>query len=735
MHRYTTRALSLVEAGERILNESEPMIKVAMSLETQEQWQSKQLPLSHQEKWPGNPPKYPARSARPLLFDPKDMPSDKSYPIPVSILHALAHIELGAIDNYWDTVCRFEPRPKEDKYDLPIEFYDDFVNVACDEARHLKLVEDRLQELNSFYGQLPAHRALLEHAANTRNALAARLAVIPLVQEARGLDAGPRLVHKLKSIGDPLSAEIVGQIVFEERGHVAKGIEWFTFLCGQIDRNPIAYFHQLVREYFPEGLPGPFNLEARLASHMPPTWFQPLEMERKKMKDELTKPKKVVQNRPSNGKTLVVAGCVWPERTSSAAGVRTTEMIEMAQEEGWNIICISPCRLNNHTELLTASGVTCIQLDPNTSQVEEFLKENRVDVILFDRFISEEMYAWKFFHHAPNATRILDLQDVHFLRKAREHLVLKEKVDFTATLNADINVDAVMPNALRELASIYRSDITLYVSEFEKDLLQGRFGISQHQLKALDYILPTNFHSTITLDNQDQQSFEDRKHIAVVGSFKHPPNVDGLKWLTTHVWPQARKALNEDVELHIYGSYATAKDYKLFDAPKSNVHLVGFCDDVHQTLAKYRLSLAPLRFGAGIKGKILDSWIANTPVVSTSVGSEGLHYKPEKWGGLVADSPLNFASQTSQLYNDKELWTTMQSNAFNLCKHYSRDVQKAKWIDVLSTKVHDNWIGKVLWSSQFRATEYMSRFIQAKNTLGKDKSRHILSSQEHKQVE
>ncbi|KDO25856.1 hypothetical protein SPRG_08799 [Saprolegnia parasitica CBS 223.65] len=679
---------SLVDGGDRILREGDPMTKVRWSLATQQLWQQASLPLCHEETWCGNPPDYPARGPLPRLYDPKDMPSDKSTPIPIGILHGLAHIELGAIDNYWDTVVRFAPRPADDVYHLPRAFYDDFANVACDEARHFALVENRLRELDSFYGQLPAHRALLEHAANTRSTLAARLAVIPLVQEARGLDAGPRLVHKLKSLGDPVSADVVAQIVLEERGHVARGIEWFTYLCGQIQKDPVPYFHELVREFSPT----------------------PLEMasKPKKATAPVTPPRQV--NRPTNGKTLVVSGCVWPERTSSAAGVRTTDMIEMARDEGYDVICISPCRPNEHTVRWEADGVACVQLDPNTGDVETFLKTTRVDAVVFDRFIAEEMYGWHFATHVPSAKRILDLQDVHFLRKAREHLVLKAKVDFEATLGLDIDVEPVLPSVLRELASIYRSDTTLYVSEFEKTLLVERFGVPSASLEALDYMLPLSVLSM-------PSPFEEREHVAVIGSFKHPPNVDGLKWLTSHIWPRARERLGEDVELHIYGSYASARDMKHFEQPRENVRMMGFCKDVHATLGQYRVSLAPLRFGAGIKGKVIDSWIAGTPVVSTSVGAEGLHFDgTSAWGGRVANASDAFSVAMQQLYEDPDAWKASQAAGHGICQtHYNRHKQQHAFARVLQAPPRENWLGRVLSSSQFRATEYMSRFIRAKN--------------------
>ncbi|RLO13176.1 hypothetical protein DYB28_001452 [Aphanomyces astaci] len=669
----------------------------------------------HTSTWSPNPPDFPSRPPRPLLYDPKDMPSEKGFPIPVAILHALAHIELGAMDNYWDTIVRFGPSQSDGLCELPRAFYDDFLNVACDEARHFELVTGRLHELGSFYGQLPAHRALLAHAHNTQNCLAARLAVIPLVQEARGLDAGPRLVHKLKSLGDRESADIVAQIVFEERGHVSCGIKWFKHLCASTKRDPVGYFHELVKGTFPEGLPGPFDLEARLAANMDPTWYQPLEMPKKPtiILDKPVNP--VTPFRKKNGKAILIAGSVWPERPSSAAGVRTCDMIDILLDEGWDVVCISPSRLNAHTRALAATGVHCEQVDPNKEEaLEAFMcsRETPVHVALFDRYIAEEMYGWQVTKLAPHALRVLDLQDVHFLRKAREFHVCTDKKDYRTTLQPSIDVEPVASVVLRELASVYRSHLTLYVSEFEKTMLTTRFDVPPRRLRKLDYIVPDDKL------NQFPPNFKDRRHVAVIGSFKHAPNVDGLHWLKDTLWPTMRQSLPPHTELHMYGSYASAKAIKSLHNPHMNVHVMGFCDDVHETLASYRVSLAPLRFGAGIKGKIIDSWAAGTPVVSTSVGAEGMHYHPNQpWGGAVADSPAEFADRVAALYGNADEWTAAYEGGKVLCRtHYDLDSQRRTLLDVVGSPTDvDNWVGRVLESSQFRATEYMSRFIQEKN--------------------
>jgi len=159
---------------------------------------------------------------------------------------------------------------------VPRQLLVDLVDIARDEAKHFMWLDQRLRELGSSYGALPAHKALWEQGSSTRNSLRARLAIIPLVQEAKALDAGPRLTEKLRSIPDAVSADVVQQICSEEVGHVYKGLQWFVFLCKQEGVDPVATFHQEVRTHCRSPLQAPFNEVARAMAQMWPEWFNPV---------------------------------------------------------------------------------------------------------------------------------------------------------------------------------------------------------------------------------------------------------------------------------------------------------------------------------------------------------------------------------------------------------------------------------------------------------------------------
>jgi uncharacterized ferritin-like protein (DUF455 family) len=719
---------SLLCYGGSVLRSPNPSEKVALTLECKQKWDDSEgkMPLYVGEKWLSNPPLQPKRGSKPLLYESKDMPSmkDMDTTIPIAMLHALAHIELGAIDNYWDTIIRFDPV----KHQLPYEFYDDFLTVASDEARHFQWVDDRLRELGSFYGYLPAHKALLEHASNTASDLAARIAVVPLVQEARGLDSGDRLVHKLKSVGDKKSADIVAQIVWEERSHVAFGVKWFKHLCQTQNKEIVPYFHELVLKYFPEGLPGPFDMEARLSTGMEPSWYQPLESKHRHLTSKDLQATTTTSNPTKKAhvkammsdykdkKVAILVGIVWPERTSSAAGVRSSDLIEILQENGWQILCVSPSRLNEHTQRLESEfNVHCFQADANTDLFQKILLQVEPNMVLFDRFIAEEMYGWQAQKYAPQALRVLDLQDVHFLRKTREYAVKKMYFEnIPQILDPFLEIpNKIEQHVIRELTSIHRSDLTLYVSEYEKELLINRFQVAPNVLYGCNFFYPSHPLSS--------KPFEDRQHIAFIGSFKHEPNVDAVQWFKKSILPFF-PSNKEPIEFHIYGSYASQKNFKMEDTSKK-LFIKGFTPNVHETLQNYRLSIAPLRFGAGIKGKIADSWYNGTPCVSTSVGSEGMVYD-NKWGGRIADDPQAFVQAMKELYFDKNSWYQAQKDGFQLVSEkYDRETNANHLMQTLNKALNNlsktreaNWMGRILWSEKYRSSEYMSKYIQAKNT-------------------
>ena len=220
----------------------------------------------------GEPPCHPARPARPELLSPRDVPKRKpgSPAGRIALLHAVAHIELNAVDLHWDIIARFAHVP------MPPGFYDDWVKAADEESKHFNLVSDCLEALGSHYGALPAHAGMWRAAEDTAEDLMGRLAIVPMVLEARGLDVTPGMIEIFRSAGEDGAVAALEVIYAEEVGHVAYGSKWFHFLCGRENADPKDVFHEMVRKYFHGGLKPPFNDEKRAEAGIPPDFYWPL---------------------------------------------------------------------------------------------------------------------------------------------------------------------------------------------------------------------------------------------------------------------------------------------------------------------------------------------------------------------------------------------------------------------------------------------------------------------------
>ena len=259
---------SLTSGAVAILATADPAAKAWGSRRLAEIWDASGLDVGASV-----PPPRPARPERPQLRPPKEMPKRRAFGSPagrVALLHALAHIELNAIDLAWDIIARFSREP------LPRGFFDDWVGVAAQEAVHFELLVLRLADFGACYGDLPAHDGLWEPAAATADDLLARLAVVPLVLEARGLDVTPEMVATLERVGDPESAAVLRRIYCDKIDHVAAGVRWFDELCRARDLVPEETFRERVRRYFKGELKPPFNHEARAAAGFPARYYEPL---------------------------------------------------------------------------------------------------------------------------------------------------------------------------------------------------------------------------------------------------------------------------------------------------------------------------------------------------------------------------------------------------------------------------------------------------------------------------
>ncbi len=261
----SARPDSLSAAAVAVLAEPQPPAKVRLTEQFAADWTTGLFT----EIGRTPPPDRPARPARPELRPPRDMPKRSKGGIAGrrAFVHALAHIELNAIDLAWDVIARFTTQS------LPDAFYDEWVEVAGDEARHFRMLSDRLADLGAAYGDLPAHDGLWEAAEATADDLMGRLAVVPMVLEARGLDTTPAAARRFSANGDEATAAILETIGEDEIGHVAAGVRWYEFLAAERGLDPVETFHGLVRERFRGQLKPPFNEQARARAGMAAAYY------------------------------------------------------------------------------------------------------------------------------------------------------------------------------------------------------------------------------------------------------------------------------------------------------------------------------------------------------------------------------------------------------------------------------------------------------------------------------
>lgn len=264
--------LSLAEMGAQVLNTADGRAKTALSLQYAQAWQEARAAGNTLEIGTAPAPDHPARPEAPRLCAPKDVAKRKpgSPEGRIALLHAVAHIELNAVDLHWDIIARFGDVP------MPLGYFDDWVKAADEESKHFNLMCDCLESLGSLYGALPAHAGMWRAAEDTAGDLLGRLAVVPMVLEARGLDVTPGMIDLFKQAKIPQAIDALEVIYAEEVGHVAYGSKWFHFLCGRENLDPKEVFHDLVRTYFHSTLRPPFNEEKRAEAGIPPDFYWPL---------------------------------------------------------------------------------------------------------------------------------------------------------------------------------------------------------------------------------------------------------------------------------------------------------------------------------------------------------------------------------------------------------------------------------------------------------------------------
>jgi len=429
-------------------------------------------------------------------------------------------------------------------------------------------------------------------------------------------------------------------------------------------------------------------------------------------------------NQPDITKVLVI-GYVWPEPRSSAASGHVMQILQTFLQQGWDVTFSSPAGTGEHRADLTALGIRECPIELNNSSFDAFISALAPDIVLFDQFMMEEQFGWRVEKYCPKALRVLETSDLQSLRHAR-HQRLKDRLKassdendfselFAPALREEFELMANTDLAKREIAAIYRCDLNLMISPVEIQLLVEQFGLPPDLLHWCP-LMPD-------MPSAPVPAYEDRAHFLSIGNFRHAPNWDAVLWMKTAVWPLIRQRL-PGAQLHLYGAYTPPKATALHN-PVQGFHVMNWAEDALQVMSAARICLAPLRFGAGIKGKIIDAMLCGTPTVTTPIGAEGMD-RGLPWPGAVGESAEALAEAAVALYQDQTLWHAAQANGTRLlhagyqpAEHGPALIERLKACRRdLENRRRDNFTGAMLRHHAHKSTQYMSQWIEAKNRQG-----------------
>ncbi|WP_456421410.1 glycosyltransferase [Lutibacter sp.] len=405
-------------------------------------------------------------------------------------------------------------------------------------------------------------------------------------------------------------------------------------------------------------------------------------------------------------KDLLIIGFVWPEPNTTAAGARILQLIELFQDNNYKITFVCAASKTTKSLNLNKLNIQTFTIELNNSSFDEFIKQLSPTLVLFDRYLTEEQFGWRVVKNCPNALRILDTEDLHFLRNARQ-IAYEKKIPVSENL---LKNDVTK----REIASIYRCDLTLIISKYEIKLLKRFFGVHKSLLHYVPFLL-----KKINLPNS-YPSFTERKDFITIGNFKHAPNLDSVVYLKTTIWPLIKKELPK-AKLHIYGAYSTQKIQQLHSV-RDGFLIKGWAKNIEKVFTNARISLAPLQFGAGLKGKLIDAMKYGTPSVTTTIGAEAMHNNLP-WNGFITNNPIDFALKSVTLYTDELIWENAQQNGIEILnKCFSKEKYSHKLINKINSLQKNitehrlnNFIGSILMHHTLNSTKYFSKWIEEKN--------------------
>ncbi|RDV27475.1 glycosyltransferase [Alteromonas aestuariivivens] len=379
-------------------------------------------------------------------------------------------------------------------------------------------------------------------------------------------------------------------------------------------------------------------------------------------------------------------------------------LITTLRDMGWRVTFLTAATDSTHKWDLTSLYVTSETIALNCSTFNQTIESLAPDIVVFDRFMTEEQFSWRVRKVCPHAALVLNTEDLHSLRNARHEAIKQGRDAMQPELNSEL--------ACREVAAILRSDLSLIISDYEYRLLTQHYGVPVSSMLHLPLLLDETSEVT--------PPFKAREGFVTIGNFRHAPNWDAVLQLKQKIWPHIRKQL-PDAHLTIYGAYPPKKATALSDKAQG-FQVAGWVSDAAEALRQARVLLAPLRFGAGVKGKLLSAMQCGTPSVTTPIGAEGIG-AAEQWPGAVCSSESDFIESAVRLYTQPNEWQSscaripaLLQKKFN-SKTNCQTLQNAllQLVESLTARRNSNFLQQLLWHHSLRSTQYMSQWIEEKN--------------------
>jgi O-antigen biosynthesis protein len=407
-------------------------------------------------------------------------------------------------------------------------------------------------------------------------------------------------------------------------------------------------------------------------------------------------------------KIVLIIGMVFPEPQSTGAGSRMLELIQLFQKDNYRIVFASAAADSEYMFDLNSINVEKVSIRLNDSNFDTFVKKLNPQIVLFDRFVTEEQFGWRITENCPNALRILDTEDLHCLRLARQKAYEEDRYFDTNDLFSE--------TAKREIASILRCDVSLIISEFEIDLLKKVFKIDASILYYLPFVL-----KPITIDEQKKwPKFNERTNFIFVGNFLHEPNCNAVQYLKKSIWPKLKQKLPE-AKMLLYGAYPSKKITDLHQ-PKDNFFVMGRAENSIEEVQKARVVLAPLQTGAGIKKKLIEAMQCGTPNVTTPIGAEGINDNLP-WSGTIANSAEEIINASISIYTNENEWDSAQNQGVKIINNrFNFNLFESNFLSMIlelqeniQTIRKTNFLGEILKHHTLSSTLYLSKWIEEKN--------------------